>query len=114
MELVIVSFWLMLMLFILRLAYLVLQTHQKTSRHYHLKKTSISKHKHQNTGILQILRPSGGRNINPQQWQKLLKLVHGDVATANRLVDCERRRNPDRSLDWCIDKAIWQLQRDRR
>ncbi|MCC5635775.1 hypothetical protein LC593_07890 [Nostoc sp. CHAB 5844] len=114
MELVILSFWLMLMLFILRLAYFVLQTHQKTSRQYYPKKTSIHQHKDKTILSFLIPRPSSGRNIHHPQWRKLLRLVHGDVATANRLIDCERRKNPDRSLDWCIDKAIWQLQRDRR
>jgi hypothetical protein len=104
MEFVILSFWLVLMLFILRLAYLVLQIHQKTSKHRY--KTQIIR-------TFQIKRPSNGRKINSQKWRELLRLVHGDVATANRLIDCELQRNPERSLDWCIDKALWQLQRDR-
>lgn len=114
MEFVILSFWLILMLFILWLAYLVLQSHQQTSRNYHFKKISINRHKTKNTRTSQSTRPSSGRKHNSQQWRELLKLVHGDVATANRLIDCERKRNPERSLDWCIDKALWQLQRDRR
>jgi hypothetical protein len=114
MEFVILFFWLILMLFILRLAYLVLQSYQQTFRHYHVKKTSINRHKSKNKRIFQNMRPSGGRKINSRQWRELLRLVHGDVATANRLIDCELKRNPGRSLDWCLDKALWQLQRDRR
>lgn len=101
------------MLFILWLAYSVLQTYQKTSSLYTPKKNLIHKHKDKITPF-QILRPSIGRNIHHPKWRKLLSLVHGDIATANRLIDGERRKNPDRSLDWCIDKVIWQLQRDRR
>lgn len=103
MEFVILSFWFLLLLFILRLAYLVLQTYQKTSRH-----------KPKNIRTFQFPRPSSGRKINSKQWGELLKLVHGDVATANRLVDYELKRNPGRSVDWCVDKALWQLRRDRR
>jgi hypothetical protein len=114
MEFVILFFWLILMLFILRLAYLVLQSHQQTFRHYHVKNNFLNRHKTQSKRSFRITPPSGGRKINSRQWRELLRLVHGDVATANRLIDCELKRNPGRSLDWCIDKALWQLQRDRR
>jgi hypothetical protein len=41
-------------------------------------------------------------------------LLQGDVATANRLLEAEQRRNPSRSISWCLEKAVWQLKRDRR
>jgi hypothetical protein len=58
-------------------------------------------------------RPSPSRVRNSSQWKELLTLVQGDTATANRLIDGERRRNPDRTSEWCVDKAVWQLKRDR-
>jgi len=89
---------------ILWLAYFVFQTHQETPSENHKIQVILN---------FQIKRPSRGRKTNSQQWRELLKLVHGDVATANRLIDCELKRNPGRSLDWCIDKALWQLKPDR-
>jgi hypothetical protein len=47
-------------------------------------------------------------------WHKLLTLVQGDTDAAERLIKYEQSRNPDRSIDWCVEKAVWQLERDRR
>lgn len=114
MEIIIWSFYLMLTLLILQLAYWVWQTYQKTFRQNLPKNPLTQKNQPDYRPNFKITRPSNDRNINSRKWQTLLKLVHGDVATAKRLIDCEFRKNPDRSLDWCIDKAIWQLKRDRR
>ncbi|MBD2503142.1 hypothetical protein [Anabaena azotica] len=47
-------------------------------------------------------------------WHQLLIRVQFDVATAERLVtDCQRK-NPSKSDRWCIEKVIWDLERDRR
>ncbi|MBD2440757.1 hypothetical protein [Nostoc sp. FACHB-110] len=105
MEFVILFLWLMLMLFILRLAYLVVQNSQQSS---------TQKHRTKHIRTFPITLPPRGRKTNSQQWRELLRLVHGDVATANRLVDYEMKRNPGRNFDWCVDKALWQLKRDRR
>ncbi|WP_214439609.1 hypothetical protein [Atlanticothrix silvestris] len=59
-------------------------------------------------------RYTNNRNVSPREWAELLALLQNDVATANRLIDSERRRHPDRSPEWAVEKALWQLKRDRR
>ncbi len=44
---------------------------------------------------------------------KLLRLLNGDRNTANRLIVAVKTRNPDKSMDWCAEKVIFDLQRDR-
>ncbi|WP_017652305.1 hypothetical protein [Fortiea contorta] len=58
-------------------------------------------------------RKPGREKVNPRLWSQLITLVQGDTAVAARLIRYEQNRNPDRSRDWCAEKAIWQLQRDR-
>lgn len=43
----------------------------------------------------------------------LLRLLHGDKACCYRLIEKVRRSHPQRSMDWCIEKVIQQLQQDR-
>ncbi len=45
--------------------------------------------------------------------KKLLLLLNGDRNTANRLIALAKTRNPDKSIDWCVEKVIFDLQRDR-
>ncbi len=45
---------------------------------------------------------------------KLLRLLNGNHATALRLVQQAQLRNPDRSEQWCWEKVISDLERDRR
>jgi len=47
-----------------------------------------------------------------QSERKLVKAVGRSVA--NRLIDQLHQRNPDRSRDWCADKALFDWERDRR
>ena len=44
---------------------------------------------------------------------KLLRLLNGDRYTANRLIALAKTKNPDRSLDWWVEKVIFDLERDR-
>lgn len=44
---------------------------------------------------------------------KLLQLLHGDRHAANRLIALAKTRNPSKSIDWCVEKVIFDLQRDR-
>jgi len=46
--------------------------------------------------------------------QKLLRLVGGNAAVAQRLVSDVQTRNPGRSEQWCWEKAIYDIERDRR
>lgn len=51
--------------------------------------------------------------ISARTQNQLFRLVQGDQELAVRLVDRVRRRNPDRPEQWCWEKAIWELERDR-
>jgi hypothetical protein len=107
MEVTILLLWLSLMLFALRLVFLVVQAQKKPqSRHITNHKRTVYKHQRRQQHQYKI--PKTG------QWQELLALVHGDVSTAQRLIEFEQQRNPTRSVEWCIEKALWQIQRDRR
>jgi uncharacterized membrane-anchored protein len=50
---------------------------------------------------------------NPQLWNQLITMVQGDTAAATRLVKHEQARHPNQSEKWLVEKAIWQLERDR-
>jgi len=47
-------------------------------------------------------------------WHQLLIRVQFDVSTAERLVANCQRHHPGKSDRWCIEKVIWDLERDRR
>jgi hypothetical protein len=51
--------------------------------------------------------------MKPSLQHKLLTLLHNDRQAANRLIQQTQVRHPDRSLDWCVEKVIYDLQRDR-
>jgi hypothetical protein len=50
---------------------------------------------------------------NPKLQKKLLRLLHNDVDTASRLVAQAKRKDPTRSINWYVEKAIYDLERDR-
>lgn len=60
------------------------------------------------TGVL----VHAGRNTNRVN-PKLLRLVNGDHKLAMRLVTHLQASNPNRSMEWCQEKAIYDLERDR-
>jgi len=45
---------------------------------------------------------------------KLMRMLNGDRATANRLIEREKYKNPGRSENWYWEKVLFDLQRDRR
>lgn len=49
----------------------------------------------------------------PYMDQELLKLMNGDRKGANRLLEGVKKRNPGRSPQWCYEKVIFDLTRDR-
>ena len=67
-------------------------------------------------------RPASGRhNSNPralgvsrQTRRQLLGLVGGKANVAQRLVEDVKMRNPGRTEQWCWEKAIYDIERDRR
>jgi uncharacterized protein HemX len=53
------------------------------------------------------------KHINRSHQRKLLSLLHNDYRAAERLIQQTQAKHPDRSIDWCIEKVIYDLQRDR-
>ncbi|WP_414623066.1 hypothetical protein [Calothrix sp. CCY 0018] len=50
---------------------------------------------------------------NPRLRKDLLRLVGGDSRTANRLVAGIKQSHPDKSINWTVEKVIYDLERDR-
>lgn len=50
---------------------------------------------------------------NPRLRQELLRLVGGDRQTANRLVNGIKQSHPEKSINWAVEKAVYDLERDR-
>lgn len=66
--------------------------------------TPQSAHQQKNSSIEQA---------NPRLRQELLRLVGGDRQTANRLVNGIKQTHPEKSINWAVEKAIYDLERDR-
>ena len=45
--------------------------------------------------------------------KELLRLLHDDRNTANRLLSQVKINNPNKPINWCIEKVIYDLERDR-
>lgn len=45
--------------------------------------------------------------------KKLMRLLHDDRETANRLLSQAKLKHPNKSVDWYTDKVIYDLERDR-
>ncbi len=54
-------------------------------------------------------KPQASRNLQIE----FLRLLNGDRPTANRLIALAKTRNPDKTIDWWVEKVIFDLQRDR-
>ena len=69
---------------------------------------------------IQLKSPSSqGQNsssgkVNRSTRQQLMRLVNGNQAVADRLISRVRSQHPDRSEQWWWEKAIYDIQRDRR
>lgn len=48
-----------------------------------------------------------------QLFGQLVRLLHGDSAAANRLVDSQRLKTPNKSEEWILEKVVSDLRRDR-
>lgn len=66
---------------------------------------------------IRFTAPSPSNNssrVSRNTRQRLMRLVNGNQAVAARLVERVRSRNPERSEQWCWEKAIYDIERDRR
>jgi hypothetical protein len=52
--------------------------------------------------------------LSPQLIRSLAANARTDDATAERLMKAIATRNPGRGWDWCYEKAMLDLERDRR
>lgn len=59
-------------------------------------------------------RRSSPRRIKSRPPKRVVSLLNGDTATAQRLFETARLRNPGESDQWCWEKVLWDLERDRR
>ncbi len=50
---------------------------------------------------------------SPKLQKKLLILLHNDRTTANRLLAYTKQKNPHQSVNWAMEKVIYDLERDR-
>lgn len=57
--------------------------------------------------------PKRSHQVTHKIKSKLEKLCGSDYRLAQRLVDGIRLDHPDRSEQWCWEKAIWDMERDR-
>ena len=60
------------------------------------------------------LKPVLSGGVRGATRRQLLRLVGGNQDVAQRLVDTVKGRYPGRSEQWCWEKAIYDIQRDRR
>lgn len=54
------------------------------------------------------------RGVERSTRRQLLGLVGGNATVAQRLVSDVQTRNPGRTEQWCWEKAIYDIERDRR
>ena len=62
----------------------------------------------------QTFQPVQKRDISASKFRKLIKMVNGREDVARRLIDGNLKLFPDKSPDWACDKAISDVERDRR
>ncbi|WP_414530976.1 hypothetical protein [Nodularia chucula] len=84
----------------LYLAWLVIDSHQSAQRRY--RRTTRKSPK-----------PKLKQRVNSSTKGKLLRMVRGDEDLAYRLVRQVKASFPNQSDQWCWEKAIWDLERDR-
>lgn len=54
------------------------------------------------------------RDISISKFRRLTKMVNGQEDVARRLIEGNLSMFPDKSTDWACDKAISDVERDRR
>jgi len=57
---------------------------------------------------------SNRREISINSFNTLVRMVNGDEALARRLIEGNIKNHPEKSPTWACDKAISDLERDRR
>jgi len=52
--------------------------------------------------------------VNKKLKNEIITMLSGNIETANRLIKHQQNLNPDKSVNWCLEKVIADLKRDRR
>ena len=65
-------------------------------------------------GIAEEKTVSNRREISINSFKTLIRMVNGDEAIARRLIEGIIKNHPEKSSTWACDKAISDLERDRR
>lgn len=74
-----------------------------------------SPHRRSMDSQAQSKRHQGGLGRKGYSLQKkLLRMLHHDQATVDRLLRAAEYRHPGRSQQWYLEKVIYDLERDRR
>ena len=66
------------------------------------------------TKAQEVKQVSNKREISINSFKTLIRMVNGDEAIARRLIEGNIKNYPERSPTWACDKAISDLERDRR
>jgi ABC-type Fe3+ transport system permease subunit len=61
-----------------------------------------------------VYSPAPRDRVSSETRKQLVRLNGGNRAVAARLVAKVQERYPDRSEQWCWEKAIFDIERDRR
>lgn len=75
-------------------------THQGSTKY-------TSSHGEQQTSIIRL------DQANRKLQRKLLTLLHDDKEAAKRLLTQAKLKYPNKTVDWCVEKVIYDLERDR-
>lgn len=103
-----------ILLFLAWLCFLVLALQMikpDLKRRYQAKKPKSKYHRRQNSYLAKATKTKSPGYSGA--WHQLLKLIAFDVELAERLVSQCQRRHPEKSDRWCVEKVIWDLERDR-
>lgn len=130
MHILILSIWLLLMLGALYICWQVVEVYKSSNstkrkdmerkqRQYHIQELvrqgkERAKRQQRQAPKSRPTTETRRETANPQLWNQLITMVQGDTAAATRLVRHEQARHPNQSEKWLVEKAIWQLERDRR
>lgn len=68
---------------------------------------------HSNSRSLNSKHDIGINQASRKLQKQILRLLHDDRETANRLLSQVKMKNPNKSIDWCVEKVIYDLDRDR-
>gem|GEM_PF-3256722 len=90
------------------LAFLTLRIHYRATRSMQPRQHTTHQHKHK-----KISKPDLNKSDSAGPWLQLLTVVQFDIPTAERLVANCQHRYPDKPVLWCIEKTLWDLERDR-